>query len=145
VFGCLDQALPGRVPAEGASCNWTVQLRRGPDQAIGGAPPFETVFFNTGGSGARPGLDGLSATAYPSGVKAMPVEVVEHGAPIVVWRKELRADSGGAGEFRGGLGVPSRSVRDTLRPICCSPCSSALRMSHRVGPAAGSARPAGCI
>jgi N-methylhydantoinase B len=105
VFGCLDQALPGRVPAEGASCNWTVQLRRGPDQAIGGAPPFETVFFNTGGSGARPGLDGLSATAYPSGVKAMPVEVVEHGAPIVVWRKELRADSGGAGEFRGGLGV----------------------------------------
>jgi N-methylhydantoinase B len=105
VFGCLDQALPGRVPAEGASCNWTVQLRRGPDQASGGAPAFETVFFNTGGSGARQGLDGLSATAFPSGVKAMPVEVVEHGAPVVVWRKELRPDSGGAGAQRGGLGV----------------------------------------
>jgi N-methylhydantoinase B len=105
VFGCLNQALPGRVPAEGASCNWTVQLRRGPDQAVGGAPAFETVFFNTGGSGARPSLDGLSATAFPSGVKAMPVEVVEHGAPVVVWRKELRQDSGGAGEFRGGSGV----------------------------------------
>jgi N-methylhydantoinase B len=105
VFGCLHQAVPGRVPAEGASCNWTVQLRRGPDQAGGGAPTFETVFFNCGGSGARPSLDGLSATAFPSGVKAMPVEVVEHGAPIVVWRKELRPGSGGAGQFRGGLGL----------------------------------------
>lgn len=105
VFGCLHQALPGRVPAEGASCNWTVQLRRGPDQAVPGAPAFETVFFNCGGSGARPTRDGLSATAFPSGVKAMPIEVVEHGAPIVVWRKELRPDSGGAGQYRGGLGL----------------------------------------
>jgi N-methylhydantoinase B len=105
IFGCLDQALPGRVPAEGASCNWTVQLRRGPDQAVGGAPTFDTVFFNTGGSGARPGLDGLSATAFPSGVKAMPVEVVEYGAPIVIWSKELRPDSGGAGQYRGGVGM----------------------------------------
>ena len=100
-----QQALPGRVPAEGASCTWTVQLRRGPDQAGPGAPPFDTLFFNCGGSGARPARDGLSATAFPSGVKAMPVEVVEHGAPIVIWRKELRPDSGGRGEFRGGLGL----------------------------------------
>jgi N-methylhydantoinase B len=105
VFGCLDQALPGRVPAEGASCNWTVQLRRGPEQSGPGAPPFETVFFNSGGSGARPTLDGLSGTGFPSGVKAMPVEVVEHGAPIVIWRKELRAGSGGAGLHRGGDGL----------------------------------------
>jgi N-methylhydantoinase B len=34
----------------------------------------------------------------------MPVEVTESAAPIVIWRKELRADSGGAGERRGGLG-----------------------------------------
>ena len=105
VFGCLQQALPGRVPAEGASCTWTVQLRRGPDQAGADAPQFDTLFFNCGGSGARPARDGLSATAFPSGVKAMPVEVVEHGAPIVIWRKELRPDSGGRGEFRGGLGL----------------------------------------
>lgn len=105
VFGCLDQAMPGQVLAEGASCNWTVQLRRGPDQAQKGAPIFDAVFFNTGGMGARPALDGLSAVAFPSGVKAMPVEVVEHNSPIVIWRKELRADSGGAGATRGGLGV----------------------------------------
>jgi N-methylhydantoinase B len=105
VFGCLDQALPARVPAEGASCNWTVQLRRGPDQAAMAAPTFDTVFFNTGGSGARSRLDGLSATAFPSGVRAMPVEVVEYGAPVIIWKKELLSDSGGAGEYRGGLGV----------------------------------------
>jgi len=102
VLGCLDQALPNRVPAEGSSCLWSVQLRgRSPGAA---AATFDTVFFNSGGAGGRPGQDGLDATAFPSGVRAMPVEVTEHGAPIVIWRKELRADSGGAGRFRGGLG-----------------------------------------
>src|SRR5882672_4447733 len=147
VFGCLHQALPGRVPAEGASCNWTVQLRRGPDQAARGAPAFETVFFNCGGSGARPTLDGLSATAFPSGVRAMPVEVVEHGAPIVIWRKELRPGSGGAGRYRGGDGL---SIEIASRHA--APCSL-LAMFERVenppqgraggaSGAAGSARPA---
>jgi N-methylhydantoinase B len=60
--------------------------------------------FNSGGSGARPALDGMSATAFPSGVMTMPVEATEHTGPIVIWRKELRPDSGGAGKFRGGLG-----------------------------------------
>ena len=55
-------------------------------------------------TGARPGLDGLSATAFPSGVHTMPIEATEHTGPVVIWRKELRPDSGGAGEYRGGLG-----------------------------------------
>jgi len=60
--------------------------------------------FNSGGSGARPTLDGMSATAFPSGVMTMPVEATEHTGPIIIWRKELRPDSGGAGKYRGGLG-----------------------------------------
>jgi N-methylhydantoinase B len=60
--------------------------------------------FNSGGTGARPELDGLSATAFPSGVHAMSVEATEQVGPIVVWRKEMRSGSGGAGEHRGGLG-----------------------------------------
>lgn len=105
VFGCLAQPLPDRVPAEGSSCLWSVQLR-GQAMPSGANSPqnFDTVFFNSGGSGARPFLDGLSGTAFPSGVKAMPVEVTEAGAPIVIWRKELNPDSGGAGKWRGGLG-----------------------------------------
>jgi N-methylhydantoinase B len=101
VLGCLDQALPGRVPAEGSSCLWSVQLR---GTVPGSGAAFDTVFFNSGGAGARPGQDGLDATAFPSGVRAMPVEVTEHGAPIVIWQKELRAGSGGTGRWRGGLG-----------------------------------------
>jgi N-methylhydantoinase B len=34
----------------------------------------------------------------------MPIEATEHTGPIVIWRKELRPNSGGDGEFRGGLG-----------------------------------------
>ena len=60
--------------------------------------------FNSGGTGARPSLDGLNATAFPSGVRTMPVEATEQVGPIVFWRKELRPDSGGAGRWRGGLG-----------------------------------------
>ena len=48
--------------------------------------------------------DGLSATPFPSGVRNVPIEVLEAITPIVVWRKELRQDSGGAGKYRGGLG-----------------------------------------
>lgn len=104
VFGCLAQAMPDRVPAEGSSCLWSVQLRGSVARGNGLQQAFDTVFFNSGGSGARAGQDGLSATAFPSGVRAMPVEVTEAGAPIVIWRKELRPDSGGAGHRRGGLG-----------------------------------------
>ena len=60
--------------------------------------------FNSGGTGARPTLDGLSATAFPSGVSTMSVEATEHVGPITVWRKDLRQGSGGAGAQRGGLG-----------------------------------------
>src|SRR5260370_37785689 len=60
--------------------------------------------LHAGGTGARPGRDGLSATAFPSGVKNVPIEVNEAVSPIVVGRKEYRQDSGGPGEFRGGLG-----------------------------------------
>jgi len=106
VFGCLHQALPGGAPAEGASALWIPQLRGGhgvSDVAAAGTP-FNVLSFHAGGTGARPTKDGLSATAFPSGVKSVPVEIVESIAPVVVWRKEYRADSGGPGRTRGGLG-----------------------------------------
>ena len=110
MFGCLHQALGGGVPAEGTSCLWNLFALGGPG-STGDDPsetvhakPFSVMSFHAGGTGARPGADGLSATAFPSGVKNVPIEVNEAVSPIVVWRKEYRQDSGGAGEFRGGLG-----------------------------------------
>ena len=64
----------------------------------------EVLTFNSGGAGARPTVDGLNATAFPSGVMTMPIEATEHTGPVIIWRKELRPDSGGAGKYRGGLG-----------------------------------------
>jgi N-methylhydantoinase B len=109
VLGALHKMLPDTVPAEGSSALWIVQLgARSLDarQAVTDehAQSSEILMFNSGGTGARPTLDGLSATAFPSGVHSMSAEVTEHLGPITIWRKELREGSGGAGAQRGGLG-----------------------------------------
>lgn len=107
VFGCIDQAMPGVVPAEGTSNLWTVKLGAGHGMGtagVGKQTAFMVNSFHSGGAGARPSQDGLSATPYPSGVRNVPVEATEAITPIVVWRKEFRTDSGGAGKHRGGLG-----------------------------------------
>ncbi len=110
MMGCLYQAVPDRVAAEGSACLWNPPLRGGGSvsgQARGNKPvvaDFEIITFNSGGTGARRALDGLDATAFPSGVRTMPVEATENVAPVVFWQKELRPGSGGAGRTRGGLG-----------------------------------------
>jgi len=107
VFNAFDKIVPGLVPAEGAGClcNFQVSLRPRTDApAPTDACRSEVLTFNSGGSGARPAHDGLNATAFPSGVMTMPIEATEHAGPVIIWRKELRPDSGGAGKTRGGLG-----------------------------------------
>ena len=107
VYSALDQLLPNMVPAEGAGCLCNFQVSLRPHK---GAPATlstrraEVLTFNSGGSGARPTLDGMNATAFPSGVMTMPVEATEQVGPVIIWRKELRPDSGGSGKYRGGLG-----------------------------------------
>ena len=90
-----------------ASCLWNPVLLGGhglTDQEYGSATPFAINSFHAGGTGARPNKDGLNATAFPSGVRNTPIEVNETIAPLVIWRKEYRTDSGGAGKYRGGVG-----------------------------------------
>jgi len=104
VYGCLSQAVPDRVPAEGASCMYDLPLRHVAETALNGGEQFALELVFNGGTGARPGLDGLSTTAFPSGVWGSQIETTEAVAPVVFMRRELRPDSGGAGKFRGGLG-----------------------------------------
>ncbi len=105
VFGCLHQAMPGQVPAEGASCMYDLPMRNVTilDKSAG-ITHFATELTHNGGTGARPTKDGLSATAYPSGVWGSQVEITETTTPLIIYRRELRPDSGGAGKYRGGLG-----------------------------------------
>jgi N-methylhydantoinase B len=125
MMGCLHQAVPDRVAAEGASCLWNPPLRGG--SAVSGQgsgnrrvlPDFEVITFNSGGTGARPALDGLDGTAFPSGVRTMPVEATENVAPVIFWRKELRPDSGGPGRTRGGFGqIMEIGGKDDLEFAC---------------------------
>ena len=110
MLGCLEQALPGEVLAESAGALWTMSL------SGGGTTPFTSLNVALGGMGARPGADGLSTTAFPSGVGAVPVEAAEAAAPLIYHSKEFAPDTGGAGTRRGGLGqrieIGTREHRD---------------------------------
>jgi N-methylhydantoinase B len=112
VFGCLHQVMPGGVPAEGSSSLWNPQIYGGGsmvDEVEDGTDAndlleFSTVIFHCGGAGARPSKDGLNVTAFPSGVRTIPIEATESVAPVLFRRREFREGSGGAGKYRGGLG-----------------------------------------
>ncbi len=101
VMGALAELVPGAVMAPGFDGLWDTHLA-GVDARDG--KHFSFTWFSAGGTGALDGQDGLSATAYPSGIAGVPVEVIETLAPVVVRRRELIPDSGGAGKYRGGLG-----------------------------------------
>jgi len=108
VLGCLGKALPGKVPAEGSSSLWNPMLSGGHGVvgpvSYGDATPFAVTVFHAGGTGARPGKPGLSATAFPSGVRTTSVEITESIAPLIYRRKLYRSGSGGAGRWPGGDG-----------------------------------------
>jgi N-methylhydantoinase B len=101
ILKALYQVMPDRVLAEGAGAVWTMQIQG--RQADG--QPFTSSMFNySGGMGARATKPGPSATCYPTGVAAVPIEILEATMPIVFDRKELRHGSGGEGRSRGGDG-----------------------------------------
>jgi N-methylhydantoinase B len=104
IYAALSGALPGRLMAPGADPIWLSVWR-------GHNPPFTLTVFQVGGTGARPSKDGLSAVGFPSGVAGVPAEVIESLSPIVLKRRELRPDSGGAGAWRGGLGQLTEFAR----------------------------------
>ena len=104
VFGCLEKAIPDKVPAEGASCLWNITFRGKTDRGTNNNSLFAVTAVVNGGTGARPNKDGLSATAYPSGVRGTPVEINEAVAPLLFLKKEYNPGSGGKGKYNGGLG-----------------------------------------
>ncbi len=96
----LSEVLPEQVIANGSAGLWNTMM----DGLDENGREFAYVFFSAGGMGAGHNRDGLSATAFPSGIMGVPVEAIETAAPLLMRRRELRVDSGGAGRFRGGLG-----------------------------------------
>lgn len=101
ILKALAKIMPDRVLAEGSGAVWTIQIH-GRDAR---GKPFTSSMFNySGGMGARATKPGLSATCYPTGVAAVPIEVLEASFPIAFNCKELMRGSGGDGKRRGGDG-----------------------------------------
>ena len=99
-FGALAAVMPERVMAAAGSPLWNcTQSGVHPD----GRSYASNLFFN-GGMGATAGADGESAISWPSNLSCTPVEVAEQSAPLLFHYKRLRPNSGGHGQFRGGLG-----------------------------------------
>ena len=115
IYRALSQAIPERVLAECGSAPTMRAVFSGGD---GHGRRFSQILFASGGMGASTSGDGLSTTAFPTNAGAGSIEAFESIAPLLVWRKDLRTDSGGAGRHRGGLGqvceIESRST-ETLQ------------------------------
>ena len=144
IFGCLRQAIPERVPAEGAGVLWNISgfgPRRSP--AVMG-DDFLVNIVTTGGMGALPTRDGLSATGFPSGVRGGPVEIFESMSTLVFWRKQYRAESGGPGTTRGGLGQHIELGNSLDEPFSCITSYERVRFPAR-GSFGGHAGAAGYV
>lgn len=100
IHAALASAIPDKVLAQGSDSLWNTQItgRRKDGE------PFTYVFFSGGGTGARSNGDGLSATAFPSGIRGVPAEVIESISPVIMYKRELRPNSEGPGRYRGGFG-----------------------------------------
>ena len=101
ILKALAQVVPEAVVAEGSGAVWTVQIQ-GRDKD--GQPFTSSMFNSSGGMGARATKPGISAVCYPTGVSAVPVEVLEASYPIAFTCKELAHGTGGAGAQPGGDG-----------------------------------------
>ncbi len=101
ILKALHNVMPDRVLAEGSGAVWTMQIQ---GKRSDGQPFTSSMFNYSGGMGARLTKPGPNATCYPTGVAAVPVEVLEAAMPIVFDRRELRRGSGGKGKSIGGDG-----------------------------------------
>jgi N-methylhydantoinase B len=102
IFDAMSHIVPGKVRADGSGSRSIILGGRGTNTGRGYVQ-YEII---AGGAGARASKDGMSGiTVNQSNAKIAPVEIIESEFPTRVTRFELIADSGGAGEFRGGLGI----------------------------------------
>lgn len=129
IYRALSDVIPESVIADSGSAPTMRALFSGTDR---NGDRFSQVLFATGGMGASPHRDGLPTTSFPTNVGAGSIEAFESVSPLVVWRKQLTADSGGAGRFRGGMG--QEAVIEVRSPL---PVRLSLLSDRRDHPARG--------
>ena len=102
MFRVLSRIAPDRVPADsGPMPTWQFYVNGVRPNGEAFALHHQHAF---GGMGGRPGDEGLASVSFPDNVRDVSIEWSEMETPVLYEARELIADSGGAGEFRGGLG-----------------------------------------
>jgi N-methylhydantoinase B len=112
ILNALADVVPDRMLAE--SGNKFLVYMSGHDAHD---VAFSDLMFVMGGMGARATQDGLHCMSFPANSSNLPVEVLEQSLPVRVRRKALRADSGGAGKYRGGCGQIYEIESTSSRPL----------------------------
>jgi N-methylhydantoinase B len=129
IYQAMSAVVPGQVIAECGGAPTMRALFSGLDR---NGDRFSQILFASGGMGACPHRDGLPTTAFPTNAGAGSIEAFESVAPLVVWAKQLRPDSGGPGQYRGGLG--QEAVIEVRSP---APLRLSLLSDRREHPAQG--------
>jgi N-methylhydantoinase B len=128
IFKALAPACPDNVLA-GHHADLAAPRTFGLDPKSGRSFHFPPM-LSGGGWGALSDRDGQNATfcINDGDTHNTPVEAGEGRAPIFVSYRQLRQDSGGAGKFRGGLGVSQEvrllsagSVLSAMERALCAP------------------------
>jgi N-methylhydantoinase B len=137
IFGAMAEVLPDRIVADSSVLSAvTLSGRDDTDR------PYVFTFFSSGGMGARAHKDGLDATAFPSNVANVPIEIMEQSVPVLVTRRELIADSFGRGRRRGGAGQRIALRLRTRRPAAVSCMVERTESAPRGFLGGGAGRPA---
>jgi N-methylhydantoinase B len=129
LFAAISQIVPEKARADGSGSR-SIILGGRRTHAGKGYVQYEII---AGGAGARSRKDGISGiTVNQSNARIAPIEIIESEFPTRITRFELITDSGGAGEFRGGLGIRRdylnlaqarfsiRSMRHIIPPQGCA-------------------------
>jgi N-methylhydantoinase B len=130
MFRALAQVVPARVPAESGSLPvwqfYVAGVRRN-------GQTFALHQHAFGGMGGRSGRDGLASISFPYNVRDVSTEWSELETPVLIERRELLPDSGGAGCWRGGLGEEfvirafPEGDADPLKPLVLSGSAGRMR------------------
>jgi N-methylhydantoinase B len=116
IYRALAKAVPNQVIAASGGTPATMNVfygRRKDGKA------WHSVIIRGGGMGASASTDGHYVAIFPANGANTPVEIFESDTPLIVEKRELLTDSGGAGKMKGGLGrrVVFRIPDDEYAPM----------------------------
>ena len=116
IYRALAKAVPNQVIAASGGTPATMNVFYGRRKD---GKPWHSVIIRGGGMGASASADGHYVSIFPANGANTPVEIFESDTPLIVEKRELLTDSGGAGKMKGGLGrrVVFRIPEDEYAPM----------------------------